>query len=95
MKKLTLTTIIILGIGLAMVVVGAILQGISWGSGFNGDALASALNNIGYITAMLSGVVLTGTGIAYAIKNGSECKKTASATTIANVVVKTKKKKSK
>ncbi len=75
MKKLTLTTIIILGIGLAMVVVGAILQGISWGSGFNGDALASALNNIGYITAMLSGVVLTGTGIAYAIKNGSECKK--------------------
>ena len=72
MKKLTLTTIIILGIGLAMILVGAVLEGIvNWGTGFNGDALASALTTIGYIVAMLSGVVLTGMGIAYAIKSGS------------------------
>lgn len=74
MKKLTLATLIILGVGLAMVVVGAVLDGIAWNTtSFDGAALATALTNIGYIASMLSGVVLTGTGIAYAIRSGSSC----------------------
>ncbi len=68
MKKCVNTAIIILAIGLAMILVGSILQGITWGNGFNGDTLADALNNIGYIAAMLSGVVLTGFGVATAVK---------------------------
>ena len=74
MKKLTLATLIILGVGLAMVVVGAVLDGIAWNTtSFDGAARASALTNSGYIASMLSGVVLTGTGIAYAIRSGSSC----------------------
>lgn len=68
MKKVIMTTIIIVSIGLAMVLVGSILQGINWGTGFDGTELATALSNIGYIVAMLSGVVLTGLGVAYAVR---------------------------
>lgn len=69
MKKLITTVIIILAVGLAMILVGGILQGISWQTpDFDGTAFASALNNVGYIVAMLSGVVLAGLGVAYAIK---------------------------
>lgn len=71
MKKVIMTTIIILSIGLAMVLVGSILQGINWGTGFDGTELATALSNIGYIVAMLSGVVLTGLGVAYAVRGES------------------------
>lgn len=67
MKKCVKTAIVILAVGLAMVLVGSILQGITWGNGFNGALLAAALNNIGYIAAMLSGVVLTGFGVAAAV----------------------------
>lgn len=72
MKKLFTTTIVILAVGLAMVLVGGILQGINWGVGFDGTALATALTSIGYIASMLSGVVLTGAGVAYAVKG--DCK---------------------
>ncbi len=72
MKKFITTTIVILSVGLAMVLIGAILQGINWGTGFDGTSLASALNTIGYIVAMLSGVVLTGLGVAYAVRNDSK-----------------------
>lgn len=69
MKKLITTVIIILAVGLAMILVGGVLQGISWQtSDFDGRAFASALNNVGYIVAMLSGVVLAGLGVAYAVK---------------------------
>lgn len=70
MKKLITAVIIILAVGLAMVLVGSILQGIDWTStpDFDGTAFASALNNVGYIVAMLSGVVLAGLGVAYAVK---------------------------
>lgn len=71
MKKLITTTIIILAIGIAMIVVGSVLKGITWSADFDGTQLASAFNNIGYIAAALSGVVLTGSGIATAVKSNN------------------------
>ena len=63
MKKFIITTIVLLSVGLAMVLVGSILQGVNWSTAdFNGDPFASALTTIGYLVAVLSGVVLTGLG---------------------------------
>ena len=74
MKKFILTTIVLLSVGLAMVLVGSVLQGINWSTAdFNGDPLASALTTIGYLVAVLSGVVLTGLGVSTAILGN--CKK--------------------
>ena len=72
MKKILMSTVIVLSVGLAMVLIGSILNGISWSSDFNGASFADALTSIGYIVAMLSGVVLTGLGVAYAVK--TDCK---------------------
>ena len=69
MKKLITTTVVILAIGIAMVVVGSVLKGVAWGTDFDGTQLATALSNIGYIVAALSGIVLTGVGIATAVKS--------------------------
>ncbi len=69
MKKLITTTIVILAIGIAMVVVGSVLKGVAWSSDFDGSQLAIALSNIGYIVAALSGIVLTGVGIVAAVKS--------------------------
>lgn len=74
MKKFILTTIVLLSVGLAMVLVGSVLQGINWSTqDFNGDYLANALSTIGYLVAVLSGVVLTGLGVSTAILGN--CKK--------------------
>ena len=69
MKKLITTTIVILAIGIAMVVVGSVLKGVAWSPDFDGSQLAIALSNIGYIVAALSGIVLTGVGIVAAVKS--------------------------
>lgn len=69
MKKFMTTAIVILSIGLAMVLTGSVLNGIAWAAGgFNGAELAKALVNIGYIATMLSGIVLTGLGVACAVR---------------------------
>lgn len=74
MKKFIITTIVLLSVGLAMVLVGSILQGVNWSTAdFNGDPFASALTTIGYLVAVLSGVVLTGLGASTAILGN--CKK--------------------
>lgn len=74
MKKFIITTIVLLSVGLAMVLVGSVLQGINWSTAdFNGDHLANALSTIGYLVAVLSGVVLTGLGVSTAILGN--CKK--------------------
>ena len=73
MKKILMSTVIVLSVVLAMVLIGSILNGISWSSDFNGASFADALTSIGYIVAMLSGVVLTGLGVAYAVK--TDCNK--------------------
>lgn len=73
MKKTMFTTLIIFSVGIALILVGSILQGISWGTGFDGTTFASALNNIGYIVTLLSGVVLMALGISTAIKGGCNC----------------------
>ena len=72
MKKFISTAVIILSVGLAMVLVGSILQGITWNGDFDGTNLAGALVNLGYIGTMLSGVVLAGLGVATAIKGESK-----------------------
>jgi hypothetical protein len=75
MKKLMTSVIIILAVGLAMVLLGSLLQGVVWGAGFNGVNMANALVNLGYICAMLSGVVLTGLGVAKAVRHEDcDCK---------------------
>ncbi len=71
MKKLITTTVIILAIAVAMIVVGSVFKSITWTGDFNGAELANAFNNIGYIAAALSGVVLTGAGIATAVKSNN------------------------
>lgn len=70
MKKLITTAIVLLSVGLAMVLVGGILQGVDWASTgtYDGSFLAIALNNIGYIVATLSGIVLIAVGVASSIK---------------------------
>lgn len=77
MKKLLTAAIVILSVGLAMILVGGVLQGVTWQGNFDGQFLADALSNVGYIVAMLSGVVLTAVGVASAIKGGccdKDCK---------------------
>lgn len=69
MKKLINTAIVILSISLALVIIGSVLAGMTWGNGFNGAELAAALVNIGYISAALTGIVLTGLGVSYAVRN--------------------------
>ena len=70
MKKYTYTAIIILSIGIAMAVIGAIFQDVNWTGTFNPANLADVLRTIGYIAAGLSGIVLVAFGVAHAIKNG-------------------------
>ena len=69
MRKLSVTTIIILSIGLALVIVGAVLSSITFTGAFDPSvALAPVLREIGYVTAALSGVVLVALGVSGAIK---------------------------
>lgn len=75
MKKLLTASIVVLAVGLVMVIVGGALRGIDWQLGFDGQYIANALNNIGYIVTLLSGIVLTATAISCAIKGEKEeCK---------------------
>ena len=74
MKKTLTTPLVILAVGLAMVLLGSVLKGITWGSGFSGAELAIAFNNIGYIVSVLSGVVLAAVGISCAIKGDADNK---------------------
>jgi len=69
MKKSASTAIIALCVSLAMVFLGAVLTGVNWGTGFNGAHLADVLVNLGYIGAILSGIVLTGIGVATAVRS--------------------------
>ena len=70
MSKLSTTAIIVLAIGLAMAIVGAVMQGINYTGDFNGQPLASVLREIGYIAAALSGIVLVASGVASAVRHG-------------------------
>ena len=75
MKKLAFVTLVILSVGLAMVVVGAIFHSITFTGNFNPNTtsgLSDVLVTVGYIVAGLSGVVLTALGVSTAIKGGSE-----------------------
>jgi len=86
MKKMPLPAIITLTIGLAMVITGAVLRsiwGLSAGSNpsFNAVTLAIAFESIGYVLAVISGVVLTAFYIVGAVK-GETTKKVTPATVI-------------
>ena len=66
MRKVHVTAIIILAIGLAMCVAGAILLGFTFG-GYNIVPLANVMRDLGFLTAVFSGIVLVGTSVAAAI----------------------------
>ena len=70
MKKFTLTAIIILSVGLALAIIGAIFNDITWTGDFEPTALAGVMQTIGYIAAALSGIVLVAIGVSSAIKEG-------------------------
>ena len=86
MKKLSVSASITLSIGLAMIIVGAVLRSI-WGlstaagSSFNATTLATAFESVGYVLAVISGVVLTAYFIVGAIK-GENTKKVTVATSV-------------
>lgn len=67
MKKLLTTLVVVLAVGLAMVLIGGVLNSVTWTADFDGTKLASALTTVGYIVSVITGVVLAGTGVAYAI----------------------------
>ena len=68
MKRLTITSLITLTVGLALVVVAAVFDSIVWGTGFNGANLVAPLNSVGYLTAAFSGIVLTAVAVASAVR---------------------------
>jgi len=75
MSKVTMTGLMALTVGLAMVLIGAIFNSIDWTGGFDptGDGnLNSVLMTVGYIVAGLSGIVLTALGVATAIKTNEK-----------------------
>ena len=72
MKKFIMTTVIFLAVGIAMIFIGSILQGVTWTMDFDGTHFAEALNNIGYLVATLSGVALTAGAVSCAVR-GDNC----------------------
>ena len=75
MKKLLYSSIIIVSVGIAMIIIGSILNGINWQTtDFDGTSFAGALSSVGYIIATLSGVVLAGCGISFVLRQ-NDCEK--------------------
>ena len=74
MKINAKTIIVILVVGLATAVVGAILMGIAPSGDYNIQPLGSTLRDIGFITAVLCGIILTGLSVSGAV-NGENQKK--------------------
>ena len=86
MKKLSVSASITLSIGLAMIIVGAVLRsiwGLSAGAGstFNAATLATAFESVGYVLAVISGVILAAYFIVGAVK-GESTKKVTIATIV-------------
>ena len=70
MKKIQITALIILCVGLAMWIAGATVGGLTTtGTGFQISGLVGALSNIGYLATVFSGVVLVGTTVAGAVRD--------------------------
>ena len=73
MKKLMVTSAIILSVGITLVLIAGVLASITWTGSFNPTAgtpsLVSVFNNIGYLAAVLAGVTLTATAVATAIQD--------------------------
>ena len=72
MKKMIMISLIMLAVGLAMAVIGAIFQDINWTGNFQPDNFAGLLETIGFITAALSGIVLVALGVSTAIKGNEK-----------------------
>jgi len=82
-KKAILFSAIIVAVGITLVLVAAVLGTIpatTWGTGvgtFNpaaANALNAALNTIGYLTAVLAGVILVALTVARVVKNEASSK---------------------
>jgi|GEM_PF-4177225 len=83
MKKLTLTSIIILAVGVSLVIAGAILASLNIDTGnFEPDSLAMAFWTLGYLGAIISAVILAGVTITSAVQGTQSKKMTLSAIVI-------------
>ena len=74
MKKLVLTSTITLAVAVALIFVASVLRSIAFVD-FNPATLANAFYTIGYLVAVLSGVIITGCTCVSAVK-GTDLKKT-------------------
>ena len=72
MKKFTTTAIIMLAVGVALAIVGAIFQDITWSGTFTPVHLGQVFETIGFVAAALSGIILVGFGVALAITEQSK-----------------------
>ena len=70
MKKLITSSTIAVSVGLVLVLVGGILRSITFDTAFNPATLANASFTIGYLIAVLSGVLLAGCSIVSVIQGG-------------------------
>ena len=68
MKKIMTSALIVIAVAVAMVLLGSILKSIAWDGDFDGSVIGVALTDLGYIGAVLSGIVLTGVTVASAAK---------------------------
>ncbi|MCL2756442.1 MAG: hypothetical protein FWE45_05360 [Firmicutes bacterium] len=76
MKKLMLISLITLSVGIVLVLTAGILRSITFDlTTFNPTTLNNAFTTVGYLIAVLSGVVFTGLVIVSVIKAGGESKK--------------------
>lgn len=73
MKKLNRISIVILAISISMIIIGAVLGGITnlnnQGAAFNVTQLVNALQSLGYIAAAFSGIVLVASCVTAVIRN--------------------------
>ena len=83
-KKVMTTSMIIAAVGLVLILTSAVfgtIPGTTWGTGvgsFNPtstNALNAALNTVGYLAAVLAGVVLVASGVANVTRKQSSSEK--------------------
>ena len=85
MKKLMLTSIITLSVGLGLALVAAIVNSITWGGFFSPTTLAIALFVIGYLMAAISAVVVVAVAVTTVVKGGDNKKLLTSSIVIASI----------
>ncbi|MCL2540797.1 MAG: hypothetical protein FWE53_05275 [Firmicutes bacterium] len=70
MKKLMNISLIILGVGLVLILVGGLLRSIQFDASFTPANLANAFFSIGYLATVLTGVILAAGAVVSIVKGG-------------------------